>query len=1100
MDSHITLAGSFEDRPGDSGTWPELMPVGVEDFGFDENPWAWADYADEETQRVDVAGAHVLAVLVTLDAARWLPATLEALAKLDTRPARLIAIDNASTDATRTLLDRARDQGVLDAVYEGKREFGFGTAVSAALESDAANLQDDADTLGFRAISADDTHWLWLLHDDAVPAPDALYQLLAHVTIDPSIDLTGPKLLLPRRRHGGQPISEVGVSISGTGRRELDLDVDEIDQGQRDEPRERLGISTCGMLVRTAVWEQLDGLDPALPVFRDGVDFGWRAHLSGYRVVTTPSAQLTHRQVGRAGLRPHGLTGRRPGKVDRLLGMLVVARHAPRKSLALVWLRLVWSCLVRAVGYLIGKVPGRALDEMQALGSFVAHPGRLRELRRRTAAIDPMPGTSEFVESLRPPWWSGLRVGLDALTGAASDRYRLIAGDSDVATIDELTGDDFSSATDDRPRNLWLSPAAITTAVAVVASLVAARSLFGSGSLVAPALLPAHDSVITLWRTVMSAIPGAPAQVTPPWEALVALGSTAMFGQPDWLTTLLLCGVVPLTLLAAYPLGRRLINDRRVRLWVCATYALLPVLLGGTNQGRLALSVVAIGLPLLVMAARALVLRRTRTPEAWRGGWGAGVVLVALVAFEPSMIIFAVLVGILGAVVLRRSPRKIGRIGIALGVPLVVLLPWWPTLISAPGRLFVGPDAAIAGVTPAAPAWQLLLGRDVGPGLPPLWVGAVIFSIIWLIALLGLARRPGRRAVLAAWAAALVALGMAVVISRLVVAVPPAGTEVRPWVGSYLLLGFGALIISGGMGLDGLSMDMKERSFSWLQPASVLAGVAVCLVSVGGAVWWVLAGAHGPIERSRLNAIPPYVMNAMKSDARPRLLAIDLSDGTARYAVLADDHLRLGDADRGFTYGGSVSAREQVDDLVVRLVAGTADSDINPQLTSLGIGYIWVTGANEDIKARIDNTPGLGTASGNERGIVWKLEPAVARTVLVDGSSQSPIGRPPAPVPAGGRERQLQVGESADVRWRAELDGRTLAPVADGWQQVFAVLAGGGTVTFTLPSLMPWLLAGQVLVIAVAGVLAAPAIRRPEVRDPAKTARRAATLSDLPDA
>ena len=1097
MDSHITLTGSNEDRPGGSGAWPELMPVNVEDFGFDENPWAWADYVDDETERVDISAAHVVAVLVTLDAARWLPATLEALAELDTRPTRLIAIDNASSDATRALLDRAHDQGVLDAVYEGQRDFGFGTAVKAALEFDAANLQDDADTIGFRAISAHDTRWLWLLHDDAVPAPDALYQLLAHVTIDPSIDLTGPKLLLPRRRHGGQPISEVGVTISGTGRRELDLDVDEIDQGQRDEPQERLGVSTCGMLVRTTVWEQLDGLDPALPVFRDGVEFGWRAHLNGYRVVTTPRAQLTHRQVGRAGLRPRGLTGRRPGKVDRLLGMLVVAGHAPRKRLPLVWLRLVWSCLLRAVGYLIGKVPGRALDEMQALGSFVAHPGRLRELRKRTAAIDPAPGTGEFVESLRPPWWSGLRVGLDTLTGAASERYRLVAGDSDVATIDELTGDDFSSAIDDRPRNVWLSPAAITTALAVVASLIAARSLFGRGSLVAPALLPAHDNLITLWRTVISAIPGAPAQVTPPWEALVALGSTAMFGQPEWLTTLLLCGVVPLTLLAAYPLARRLINDRRVRLWVSGTYALLPVLLGGTNQGRLALSVVAISLPLLVMAARALVLRRTRTPEAWRGGWGAGVVLVALVAFEPSMIIFAVLVGILGAIVLRRSPRKIGRIGIALGVPLVVLLPWWPTLISAPGRLFVGPDSALAGVTPAAPAWQLLLGRDVGPGLPPLWVGAVIFGVIWLVALLGLARRPARRAVLAAWAVALVALGMAVVLSRLVVAVPPAGTEVRPWIGSYLLLGFAALIIGGGMGLDGFSRDMKERSFSWLQPASVLAGIAVCLVSVGGAVWWVLAGAHGPIERSRLNAIPPYVMNAMKSDARPRLLAIDLSDGTARYAVLADDHLRLGDADRGFTYGGSVAAREQVDDLVVRLVAGTADSDINPQLTDLGIGYVWVTGANEDIKARIDNTPGLGTASGNERGIVWKLEPAVARAVLIDGSSRLAVGRPPAPVPAGGQERQLQIGESADVRWRAELDSRTLASVADGWQQVFAVPADGGTVTFALPSLMPWLLPAQGLVLLVAGVLAAPAIRRPEVRDPAKTARRAATLSEL---
>jgi hypothetical protein len=456
-----------------------------------------------------------------------------------------------------------------------------------------------------------------------------------------------------------------------------------------------------------------------------------------------------------------------------------------------------------------------------------------------------------------------------------------------------------------------------------------------------------------------------------------------------------------------------------------------------------------------------------------------------------------VLVGILGTIVLRGSPRKIGRIGIALGVPLVVMLPWWPTVISMPGRLFVGPDSVLAGVTPAAPVWQLMLGRDVGPGLPPLWVGAVIFGIIWLVALLGLARRPARRAVLAAWAVALVAFGMAVVISRLVVSVPPAGTEVRPWVGSYLLLGFAALILGAGIGLDGFSADMKERSFSWLQPATVLAGIAVCLISVGGAVWWVLAGAHGPIERSRLDAIPPYVLNAMKSDARPRLLAIDLSDGTARYSVLADDYPRLGDGDRGFTFGGSVSAREQVDDLVIRLVAGTADSDINPQLISLGIGYVWVTGANDDSKARIDNTPGLGTASGNERGIVWKLEPAVARTVVLDGSTRLPIGSPPAPVPAGNQQRQLQLGESADMRWRAELDGRTLAPVANGWQQVFALPADGGTVTYTLPSLMPWLLPLQGLVLLVAGVLAAPAIRRPEVRDPAKTARRAATLSEL---
>lgn len=121
----------------------------------------------------------------------------------------------------------------------------------------------------------------------------------------------------------------------------------------------------------------------------------------------------------------------------------------------------------------------------------------------------------------------------------------------------------------------------------------------------------------------------------------------------------------------------------------------------------------------------------------------------------------------------------------------------------------------------------------------------------------------------------------------------------------------------------------------------------------------------------------------------------------------------------------------------------------------------------------------------------------MSRTVVVDGSARLPIGSPPTPVPAGNQQRQLQIGESADVRWRAELNGTTLAPVADGWQHVFALPAEGGTVTYALPSLMPWLLPLQGLVLLVAGVLAAPAIRRPEVRDPAKTARRAATLSEL---
>jgi hypothetical protein len=182
---------------------------------------------------------------------------------------------------------------------------------------------------------------------------------------------------------------------------------------------------------------------------------------------------------------------------------------------------------------------------------------------------------------------------------------------------------------------------------------------------------------------------------------------------------------------------------------------------------------------------------------------------------------------------------------------------------------------------------------------------------------------------------------------------------------------------------------------------------------------------------------------------------------------------------------------------VVRLVAGTADRDITPQLASLGIGYIWVTGAEEETLSRIDNTPGLGTASGVEGNTVWQLSPAVARRTLAEDGGTQPVGRAPASVPPGPAGRLLRLGEAADPRWTATLDDRPLAPATDGWQQAFEVPADAGLVRWSLPAPTGWLLAGQGVALLVAAVLAAPGVRRPEVRDPTKSARRAATLSEL---
>jgi hypothetical protein len=225
--------------------------------------------------------------------------------------------------------------------------------------------------------------------------------------------------------------------------------------------------------------------------------------------------------------------------------------------------------------------------------------------------------------------------------------------------------------------------------------------------------------------------------------------------------------------------------------------------------------------------------------------------------------------------------------------------------------------------------------------------------------------------VLAAWATALLALGMAVVLSRLVVSVPPVGTEVRPWVGGYLLLTFGALAFAGGAGLDDLPAQLSSRSFSWLQPASVIAGVAVGLVTLTGAAWWVWSGASGPIARVRLNAIPPYVLNA--AAAGTRVMAIDLSGGQARYAVIDDDQIRLGDADRGFTFGGSPGSEEKPGGQVVP--AGHSDiARSSPTRDRLSLGE-WPEGTSRPGST----TPRPGTASGKRAASSGSSSPPPAR-------------------------------------------------------------------------------------------------------------------------
>ena len=144
--------------------------------------------------------AHVTAVLVAHDGARWLPRTLAALGALSRPPDHLVAVDTASLDTSSELLRAAFGPA---AVLVLPRRTGFGTAVTRGLQHAKSRPSPISLTVG--SAGPPDTaplvEWIWLLHDDVEPAPDSLARLLETASGDPTIGIVGPK-------HHGGPMSD----------------------------------------------------------------------------------------------------------------------------------------------------------------------------------------------------------------------------------------------------------------------------------------------------------------------------------------------------------------------------------------------------------------------------------------------------------------------------------------------------------------------------------------------------------------------------------------------------------------------------------------------------------------------------------------------------------------------------------------------------------------------------------------------------------------------------------------------------------------------------------------------------------------------------
>ncbi|QQM42948.1 glycosyltransferase family 2 protein [Streptomyces liliifuscus] len=1033
----------------------------------------------------------VTAVLVSHDGARWLPDALAGLLGQERPVQNAVAADTGSADDSARLVTDALGA---DRVLHLARRTGFGQAVEEAARTAGVLTPDDLPYLkrpsGWDPVTRtwrDDAYdmpelphgepeqWLWLLHDDCAPEADALAQLLRVVEnereLGKEVAIVGPKL---RGWYDRRQLLEVGVTIAHSGRRWTGLDRREQDQGQHDHVRPVLAVSTAGMLIRRDVFEELGGFDRRLPLMRDDIDLCWRAQAAGHRVLVAPEAVVRHAEASSRERRTVDCVGRTsasPHKVDKAGAVYTLLVNSRSAVLPWILVRLVLGTLLRTVAYLVGKVPGQAVDEIRGLLGTLLRPERILAGRRRRGR--PQVDKGEL-RPLFPPPGATVRATIEQAAGSlagSSDPELNAAGRHGSAVESGPGGDDADFLEVEqfaRLKRVARKPGPMLFVALLLISLVACRELLGGGALSGGALLPAPADSSELWSRYLDAwhpVGAGGTQSAPPYLALVAMLASLLFGSTGLAVTVLLVGSVPLAGFTAYFASRPLVQSRLLRAWASVAYAFLPAATGALAGGRIGTAVLAVLLPLIARAGIAASGLASETARgSWRATWAYALLLTLATAFTPIVWPIALVLG-LALLVVRRGeiPAYGPRFLAQLGTPLLVLAPWSLTLL--PFGFFQ--QAGMEYGSGAASALDLLGGSPGGPGTVS---GLMLIGIV-CAAVAALMRTERQLGIWTAWAAGLVGLVFAVLSNG------------STWAGPATLVYGLAFLAAAALGADGARSRVAEQSFGWRQPLAVLIAFAAAAGPLLVAAGWMIRGADGPLERRDPVQVPAFVAEESGTRDQARTLVLDsTSPAEVGYMLVRGSGARLGDAELAAADGEN----KPLDKVVANLVAGSG-ADQADQLGGFAVRYVLVRGgAPREVSRVLDATPGLSRLSQQDGSALWRVDRQVARAAIVpDSGEPQPIAAGPVElhtkIPAGADGRVLRLADTADEGWTATLDGKPLTrTTVDGWAQGFELPATAGRldVTFEAPmSHTGWLWAQGALALVLV-VLALPGRRR----------------------
>ncbi|HIY67358.1 MAG TPA: glycosyltransferase family 2 protein [Candidatus Agrococcus pullicola] len=872
--------------------------------------------------------SRVFAVLVSRNASKVLPRTLEALAAGTKQPDTIIGVDTASNDDSANLM---REH--VDTVVKLRSKLSFGQAAAQGV----AELPE-----------AEEGDWLWLLAHDAAPEPDALAQLTSAAEANRHLAIIGPKIM---RVGDSRTINEFGQTMTPFGNA-VRLAAGELDQGQYDSRSDVLGVAETGLLIRRDVYEQLGGFDPALPTVDAGLDLGVRARLAGHQVALQPRARI-QRNGGPELFSARSLSDASLTAIRRRAQLHRRFAYANAFALILHWLLALPLALLRGLGHVLAKRPAALISEFSAALAAMFGFRNIANARRR-------------IRTTRTSGWAALAsLRIDWRTLRA--RRRLVGDDvvENAADADDLVGFAQGGA-------LWVF------AFALLAGVIANVGIVTSSRITGGALLPL-GSFTDMWsgalfgdRDLLGSLPG-PAD---PFSIVVALLGSVTFWQPSQAIVLLLVLAPALSTVTVWLLVRRLTRVVWAPVVAAAVWAFSPTLFASIADGRIGAVLAHVMLPLV---AYGLI----RARDSWRGVATGSLALAIVLAGAPSLLPAAVAAVVVAAIWFLSRVRPGGAFrAVSMLVPAAALfapLAWahtetgnWLAGLADPGiplgydvpdALVVAtgyPDAALATLSP------LLSGMEIAGTAWPMWLTIGLAAPLALAAFAApfLRALPG----VAGVAVALAGFATAVAASRIAVAFE-GETEVFVWTGPGLSLAMLGLVIAAMITIGVLA----ERS------AAVNIIVTLCAAVTGVAL--VIGAAMTPslVQPEPERSMPALVVAAADEQPHVGTLVIEpVGPDAIRLTVVRGHGEVLSDVQTVVTTAQQPSeATSELSQFTVDLVSGSS-IDATETLMDAGIGFILLRDASDaaeslhqTISRGLDERAELQGVGATDAGLLW---------------------------------------------------------------------------------------------------------------------------------